>query len=76
MSKETGGWAFPRPMSKDEGDVVIGQGNYYSDQRGMTLRDYIASQVISGQLRSGDTMEVIANRAYAIADAMIKEREK
>ncbi len=48
---------------------------------GMSLRDYFAAQVISGsfgQSCSEDPCwhEVLAKRAYSIADAMLKERDK
>ncbi len=45
---------------------------------GMTLRDYFAGQVIISLDVAGVelTPEGYAHRAYVIADAMLKEREK
>lgn len=49
---------------------------------GMSLRDYLAAQAMQGIISSGDRFQSIhssetklAERAYQIADAMIKERE-
>lgn len=47
----------------------------YEEERGMTLRDWFAGQVIS-TFNNGTGAERIANYAYKIADAMLKEREK
>lgn len=58
----------------------------HNGQYGMTLRDWFAGQVVtmptptfwkgegSGGLRS--TPEAMAERAYAVADAMLAERSK
>ncbi len=53
--------------------------------KGMTLRDYFAAQALSGGLEQGsrDNMDIhwwhdperIADRAYAIADAMMRARD-
>jgi len=74
MSKETGGPAFP-----------VGSGDM-RDPTGMTLRDYFAAKALAGGLEQGvrDDMDLawwrdpkdVARRAYAVADAMIAEREK
>lgn len=53
-------------------------------QLGMTLRDYFASKAMAGQLSAQDEsgfgiwsdFENLAKAAYAIADAMLKERNK
>lgn len=58
---KTGGAAFP--LESD-----------YGSQRGMTLRDYFAGQVIT-QLESFSSSDA-AEVAYRVADAMIAEREK
>jgi len=76
---KTGGPAFPR------------SGNEWSDMAwveapakdGMTLRDYFAAKAMQGQFASdsenwnaeGD-WESRAHTAYAMADAMLKAREK
>ena len=71
MSNTTGGPAFPTS-------------NGGSPDNGMTLRDYFAGQVAIGAMseywnsdRLNDpTFNDIAQHAYAIADAMLKAREK
>jgi len=40
---------------------------------GMSLRDYFAGQVICGK---DGRVDHIAEHAYAVADAMLKERDK
>ncbi|ORC37282.1 hypothetical protein B4O97_03570 [Marispirochaeta aestuarii] len=70
MSKETGGPAFPTPGDKG------------SD--GMTLRDYFAAHALSGLMTSYATAKGTHEElekatpaiCYAMADAMLKEREK
>jgi hypothetical protein len=42
---------------------------------GMTLRDWFAGQALSGMLAYGEEYEPFAERAYLIADMMIKARE-
>jgi hypothetical protein len=58
---KTGGAAFP--LESD-----------YGSQKGMTLRDYFAGQVI-GQLEAFSP-DGAAALAYRVADAMIAERER
>jgi hypothetical protein len=70
--------AFPvkaEPYSKD-------------DQAGMTLRDYFASKALQGmcanmnddhnpyEMPYAEYIEEIANSAYQLADAMMKERQQ
>ena len=73
MSKETGGAAFPRSISKNpyNGETVW-------DSEGMTLRDYFAAKAMQSLLISGPelTYKETAERAYIMADAMIEERDK
>ena len=65
MSKETGGPAFP----------VTNDANV-NNQMGMTLRDYFAAKAMQGLLAYGwKTEENVAPKAYAMADAMLKQRE-
>lgn len=78
----TGGPAFPRPLSHDKGD-----GTHWGDlpeyvppQDGMTLRDYFAAQALTALIavysEGGEINEYdFARWAYAQADAMLKERE-
>lgn len=47
----------------------------------MELRDYFAGMVIQGVMKDAmsireDTFDCIAEKAYKLADAMLKEREK
>lgn len=73
-----GGPAFPRPRSVD------GSGHYdvaIPAQEGMTLRDWFAGQVLANSVlapyhNSGWNEYSVARNAYALADAMIKERDK
>ena len=65
----TGGPAFPVP-------VGVGA------DEGMTLRDYFAAKAMQGLLAQsqgtalGSPVEKAAEYAYAMADAMLKERMK
>ncbi len=71
-----GGPAFPVPppsVIESTGDKI------YSEQQGMTLRDYFAGQIIAALI--SDTISIQpslasreANLAYAISDALIKAR--
>jgi hypothetical protein len=64
------------------GNNVVG----VKENSGMDLRDYFAGQALAGGLEQGvendmqtnwwHSPERIAKRAYAIADAMMEEREK
>jgi len=75
MSKKTGGPAFPQRLD-----------GWNQVETGMTLRDYFAAKALAGGLEQGvrDDMDLawwrdpedVARRAYAVADAMIAEREK
>ena len=76
MSKETGGLAFPTDYYYD---------GVRSDQiPGMTLRDYFAAKAMQGFIanppyeswRDPDLYHIPAHAAYAMADAMLKERDK
>lgn len=65
---KTGGPAFPTLFLEPE----FGSGNC-----GMTLRDYFAGQALTGILNSNNpksTIEGMATYSYAIADAMVRER--
>jgi hypothetical protein len=70
----TGGSAFP-------GTEVVGScdGVGFKDgiwhNPGMTLRDYFAAKAMQ-QLMKGEFFGDTAMMAYAMADAMLKEREK
>ena len=75
MAKNTGGSAFPESyIGADRPHEGIGDG--------MTLRDYFAAKAMQGLLAQsqgsalGSQVTDGASYAYAIADAMLKEREK
>lgn len=64
--------AFPTGIITDGKGVIIGGSN------GMTLRDYFAAKAIQGLISDGVgslSDEELANWAYKLADAMMKERE-
>lgn len=86
MEKGDGGPAFPRRRLA----YVDGYGDPYVEdgQEGMSVRDYFAGQAlaesIAHELRLRESKvdpgqfryDAIAHGAYAIADAMIAERQK
>jgi hypothetical protein len=65
------------PWAIDDGQKIV-------SNKGMTLRDYFAGQALSGGLEQGVENDMnlgwwhqpskVAQRAYAIADAMLKAR--
>jgi len=73
MSKMNNISAFARPHSEDKDFIHFAQS-------GMTLRDYFAASFVeSGHIfkiiSDGNTPELVAEQAYALADAMMKARE-
>ena len=65
MSNNTGGPAFPAHHF----DLAEGE-------HGMTLRDYFAAQAMQALLTQGHIARPnVPGIAYAVADAMLKERE-
>ena len=70
---EQGGAAFPV--------TETGITNAPESEHGMSLRDWLAGQAIAGraspelQWPSSDRYQMLAADAYAIADAMLKERK-
>ena len=70
MAKENnGGPAFPRPTSDVPG------------QPGMSLRDWLAGQAVIGLVQFADSPtrlspSEMAEAAFKIADAMLKQRDK
>jgi hypothetical protein len=70
MGKNGGGPAFP--LSNTDPDDYI-------PFPGMTLRDYFAGQALAGlasKTYSTATNKALAKRSYALADAMLAERER
>ena len=66
--KDTGGPAYPIACP----EMVI-DGQSVTETQGMTLRDYFAGQVLKSGIFDATIM---AEYAYKVADAMIKERNK
>ena len=64
--KDGGGRAFPAAAT-----------NLTFASSGMTLRDYFAAKAMQGFLASGVNApaNVFATKAYALADAMLEERQ-
>lgn len=70
-----GGPAFPQHLMETRAGAF--QCSYDApDGGGMSLRDYFAAQVIG--MAAHDIIEPtdVAERAYAVADAMLAERDK
>jgi hypothetical protein len=77
MSKSnTGGQAFPMNWVKQEAPNL----NVILEQRGMTLRDYFAAKAMQSMLpfyaNRPEDIQDMANKAYAMADLMLKAREE
>lgn len=78
MAKETGGPAFPVAIDDVRDFSAYGKNNL----TGMTLRDWFAGQALAGMLASEApgfvfrTPDEPVKRVYAIADAMLAERNK
>lgn len=78
--KNAGGPAFPRAacMGTGKADEYV----QCEEQDGMSLLDYFAAKAMGGLCSTGtgwaraDDGPEIARRAYAIADAMLTERQK
>jgi hypothetical protein len=72
MSKDNGGSAFPIRRRWDSS-----QESFDLEDSGMTLRDYFAAHAIAETFRQEKgTPARAAMMAYAIADAMLAERNK
>lgn len=75
-------YKFIPPAFPQTEETLVGEG------KGMTLRDYFAAQALgvilsaliddpnSGKVAEGALFAAAANSAYAVADAMLKERAK
>ena len=63
-----------RETAKDYTDWHIKTGGFARD---MTLRDYFAAEAMQACIAKGAPFDAtIADKAYAMADAMLKERNK
>ncbi|NPT50761.1 hypothetical protein GNZ10_13750 [Ralstonia sp. 3N] len=70
MDKNNGGPAFPAHCTSD--------GHAANVEDGMSLRDYFAAKAMQGLLSDTSlkgAMEEFADRAYQMADAMLRARE-
>lgn len=73
MTQRDGGSAFPNTEAYFEPPATI--------HSGMSLRDWFAGQALAGMVNDhGDDCDgyraAVTRRAYAVADAMLAEREK
>jgi len=74
-----GGPAFPAPVCNAPimSSGSVSGGLPYMAQSGMSLRDWFAGQALASIAERDDWFpNVIAARAYAVADAMLVERTK
>ncbi|MCO6599423.1 hypothetical protein KGY91_18225 [Enterobacter hormaechei] len=73
MSNKTGGPAFP------QSGVCTPEINSWDSEdfggRGLTVRDYFAANALQAIADPCHSPELFANRAYEIADAMLRARE-
>jgi hypothetical protein len=73
--RKDGGPAFPASTWDNEFDKVVDQTN------GMTLRDYFAAKAMAAMIGtsalpwSSGCEDYVATNAYAMADALLSERE-
>lgn len=82
--KNNGGAAFPFQPKGPNGEP-------WSPEYGMTLRDYFAGQALAGIMANNEyllgakkvsnadkttSMKLVAQSAYEFADAMLKERDR
>jgi hypothetical protein len=75
--------AFPRPFSADETTSCFPSNQLYPAYSGMTLRDYFAAKAMQGligrsweEVSADELFSIWSNSAYAIADAMLRARER
>ena len=77
--KDDGGQVFPNFAygHVEESQGSADQNIHLKFRGGMTLRDYFAAESIAALAdtpRGADEMELVADRAYRLADAMLKAR--
>ena len=81
MNKDDGGSAFPNAplyaLQEEDGvyELLVDE-----QSSGMSLRDYFAASFVKSghifkSMSDGNTPELVAEQAYALADAMLKARE-
>ncbi|EFD0645609.1 hypothetical protein FFW75_15515 [Escherichia coli] len=74
MNNKTGGPAFPQ-----SGVCTPEINSWDSDDfggRGISMRDYFAAKALQAIADPCHSPELFANRAYEIADAMLRAREE
>lgn len=76
-ANDRGGPAFPALQFIVPHDLEARHVARLGETQGMSLRDYFAGQaLVAMHIRSEGLPDLIAERAYEIADAMIAAREK
>lgn len=79
MTKKPRMAAFPRPLGYYPTETGV---TYSNGQEGMSLRDYFAAKIAAAIVGHSATSpygafsDNIAQRAYDVADAMLREREQ
>ena len=69
--------AFPVNIAATPSGDIYHSDEVFEGSGGMTLRDYFAGQAVISLTDDYQSQpEHLAERAYKIADAMLKEREK
>lgn len=74
---DTGGWAFPQPLTLDGNGQVISSDQFGSG--GMTLRDWFAGQALQGYSANPNNTQSVdydVDNAYMAADAMLRARAR
>ena len=66
---------MPEPVGKKPAFPVIGARGAPEDYPGISIRDYLAGQAVSGLVGRYNPADA-AKQAYAYADAMLAERDK
>lgn len=73
MKKNDGGPAFPILVQTSNGNATV-------HDNGMSLRDYFAGMALQGHLSNpahpSYDIQSLAEECYAMADAMLSERDK
>lgn len=76
-AEKDGGPAFPQLQQYRD---PIGGAIHTASEGGMTLRDWFAGQALAGNCgyptNEGTVVAALVSEAYAIADAMLAERDK
>jgi len=68
--------AFPSKEIDYNATVENSQTMYYIQDRGMTLLDYFAGQLLTNHPLNSHKHSEIASYCYTVAEAMLEERKK